>query len=185
MSMLNSKKIIFGDFEKIKHKSVLARKEFIVDLIYIGIAKAILEVSVHQLFQNDPSVISIHRNKNRKQYVKIKEYYEYLNSKVENIYYRLDNKDGAAAQAKIIKLAVPFIRTMAKYEDVSLELLSVSILDYGLNRKRKTKIYEELAIFKSYGLLYGKIANEVEKAGVRENTKEVEIAIDLREKIKY
>jgi cobalamin biosynthesis protein CbiD len=185
MSIPNSNKHIFGDFIKIKHSTTQARKEFIIDLIYIAISKAILEVAINQTFTQDPDIISIHRNKNRKQYVKIKEYFDYLKEEMEKVYNKLDNKDIAATQAKTVKLAIPFIKTMMKYEDVSLELLAVSILDYGLNRKRKVKIYDELKLFKNYNLLYGKIANEVEKAGVRENSKEIQIAMDLIENIKY
>jgi hypothetical protein len=177
--------IIFGDFEKIKHNSTLERKEFIIDLIYIAIAKAILEVAVNETFSKDLDVISLHRNKNRKQLKKIKENLKFINEKTENIYYRLDNKDGAAAQSKTIKLSVPFIRTMLKYKEVSLELLSITIFDYGLNRKRKTKLNPALKVFTNYSFLYGNLANVVEKAGIRENSKEIEIVEDLVKSIKY
>lgn len=189
-SLLSNKKpipnqIVFGDFEKIKHNSTIERKEFIIDLIYIAIAKAILEVAVNETFSNDPDIISIHKNKNRKEFKKIKEYLSFINEKIETIYYRLDNKDGAVAESKTIKLSVPFIRTLSKYKDVSLELLSITIFDYGLNRKRKTKLNPALKVFSNYSFLYGKLANEVEKAGIRENIKEVEIVKDLRKAIKY
>jgi len=187
--LLNKKQIpnqiVFGDFEKIKHNSTLERKEFIIDLIYIAIAKAILEVAVNDTFSNDPDIISIHKNKNRKQYKKIKEGLEFINQKIENVYYRLDERDGKTAQSKAVKLAVPFIRTLSKYKDVSLELLSITVFDYGLNRKRKTKLNPALKLFADYRLLYGKIAAKVEESGVRENIKEVEIVKDLMKSIKY
>jgi hypothetical protein len=190
VSQLSSKNIkpnpiIFGDFEKIKHNSTLERKEFIIDLIYIAIAKAILEVAVNETFFNDPDIISLHRNKNRKEFQKIKEYFEFINKKIENIYYRLDDKDGAAAQSKAVKLSIPFIKAMSKYKEVSLELLSITIFDFGLNRKRKTKLNPALKVFSNYSFLYGKLANEVEKAGIRENIKESEIVEDLMKSIKY
>lgn len=189
-SLLSNKKpipnqIVFGNFEKIKHNSTLERKEFIIDLIYIAIAKAILEVAVNDTFSKDPDIISIHKNKKRKQYKKIKEGLEFINQKVENIYYRLDERDGKAAQSKAVKLAVPFIRTLSKYKDVSLELLSITIFDCGLNRKRKTNLNPVLKVFSNYRFLYGKLAAKVEEAGVRENMKEMEIVKELMKSIKY
>lgn len=180
-----SNQIVFGDFEKIKHNSTLERKEFIIDLIYIAIAKAILEVAVNDTFSNDPDIISIHKNKKRKQYKKIREGLEFINQKIENIYYRLDERDGNTAQSKTVKLAIPFIKTLSKYKNVSLELLSITIFDYGLNRKRKTKLNPVLKPFSDYRFLYGKLALKVEEAGVRENSKEVEIVQDLMKYIKY
>ena len=176
-------KPMFGDFEKIKHDSKLERKEFILDLIYIAIAKAILEVAVNQTFEQDPDIISIHRNKNRKEYKKIKEYLEYIVAKSEMIYHRLDSKDGIEAQKKAVKLAVPFIKTMAEYKEVSLELLSINIFDIGLHRKRETKMNDVFKPFADYKFLHKKLGAEVEKAGVRESELEFEIAMKLQNKI--
>lgn len=178
-------KPMFGDFKKIKHNSNLERKEFIVDLIYIAVAKAILEVAVKQTFEHDPDIITIHRNKNRKEYKKIKEYLEDIVKKSEMIYYRLDNKDGAEAQRKAIKLAVPFIKTMAEYKEVSLELLSINILDVGLHRIRKTKMNDVFKPFADYRFLYEKLGAEIEKAGIRESMLEFEIASKFLKQIKY
>ncbi|MDD2290647.1 MAG: hypothetical protein PHV52_00075 [Aliarcobacter sp.] len=154
-------------------------------MIYIAIAKAILEVAVNDTFINDPDIISIHKNKKRKEYKKIKEGLEFINKKIENVYYRLEERDGNNAQVKAVKLAVPFIKTLSKYKDVSLELLSITVFDYGLNRKRKTKLNPALKPFADYRFLYGKLAAKVEEAGVRENEKEVEIIKELMKSIKY
>lgn len=176
-------KPMFGDFEKIKHNSELEREEFILDLIYIAVAKAILEVAVNQTFEHDPDIITIHRNKNRKQYKKIKEYLDYIVEKSEMIYYRLDSKDGIEAQRKAVLLAVPFIKTMAEYKEVSLELLSINIFDVGLHRKRKTKMNDIFKPFADYKFLHGKLGAEIEKAGIRESMLEFEIAIKFKNEI--
>lgn len=178
-------KPMFGNFIKIKHKSELERKEFIIDLIYIAVAKAILEVAVKQTFEHDPDVITIHRNKNRKEYKKIKEYLDYIVQESEKIYHKLDSKDGITAQRKSILLTVPFIKTMAEYKGVSLELLSINIFDVGLHRARKTQMNEVFKPFADYRFLYEKLGAEVEKAGIRESMLEFEIAMKLKNKIKY
>jgi hypothetical protein len=179
------KTIVFGAFEKIKHNSVKERKDFILDMIYIAVAKAILEIAVNQNFENDPDIITIHRNKNRKEYKKIKEYLDYITKLTESIYYRLESQDCLVAEQKARKLAVPFIRTLAQYNNVSLELLSISIFDVGLNRKRKTKLHEVFKPFADYKFLYAKLGTEVEKAGVREAALENEMATQLSLQMKY
>lgn len=176
-------KPMFGDFEKIKHNSKLERKEFILDLIYIAAAKAILEVAVNQTFEHDPYIITIHRNKNRKQYKKIKEYLDYIVEKSEMIYHRLEFKDGIEAQRKAIKLVTPFIRTIAEYKEVSLELLSINIFDVGLHRTRKTKMNDIFKPFADYKFLHGKLGAEVEKAGIRESMLEFEIAMKFKNEV--
>jgi hypothetical protein len=178
-------KPMFGNFIKIKHNSKIERKEFIVDLIYVAVAKAILEVAVKQTFEHDPDIITIHRNKNRKEYKKIKEYLDYIVQESEKIYHRLESKDGITAQRKAIDLAVPFIKTMAEYKGVSLELLSINIFDAGLHRARKTKMNEVFKPFADYMFLYEKLGAEVEKAGIRESTLEFEIAMKFKKEIKY
>ena len=182
---IKEKPIIFGAFEKIKHNSVKERKDFILDMIYVAVAKAILEIAVNQNFENDPDIITIHRNKNRKEHRKIKEYLEYITKTVELIYYRLDSKDCLVAQEKAKKLAIPFIRTLSQYKNVSLELLSISIFDVGLNRQRKTKLHEVFKPFANYKFLYAKLGAEVEKAGVREAALENEMATKLSLQVKY
>lgn len=170
---------------KIKHKSVKHRKEFIEDMLFISIAKAILTISFEQDFTNDDEVITFHKNRYRKQVKKIKEVSEFINARNESILDMLDDRDIVTLNHKTKQCSARFILTMAKAKQSSLELIAVALLDMALRRKRKTELREELKVFTDYHLLYDKLGKAVEDAGVREMSEEMNVALELIEKIDY
>ena len=170
---------------KIQHKSVKHRKEFIEDMLFINIAKAILTISHEQDFTNDEEVITFHKNRYRKQLKKIKEVSEFINLKAEAVLDMLDRRDIVTLDHKTKQCSTIFILTMAKAKKASLELIAVALLDMALRRKRKTPLREELKVFTDYSLLYGKLGKAVEDAGVREMSEEMIVAEELINKIDY
>ena len=176
---------IFGSFKKLIFKSTKERQEFIQDLIYLGIAKSLLETSLTKNIKLDEKVITFHKNKYRKQRNKIKECTDYIVSESWKVYDQLEHRDIKTLQYKTQQCSYPFISTLTNIEKSSLELVAVALLDMALRRKRKTPLRDELKLFTDYKLLYGKLGKAIEEAGVREMDSEIEVARLLIQRIDY
>lgn len=176
---------IFGGLKKITFKSTRERQEFIEDLVYLGIAKSLLETSLNNEVQLDKRVITYHKNRYRKEKKKIQNCTNYIVEESWKIYDRLENNDILTLQHKIKQCAKSFIEVISQEVKKSLELVAIALLDYGFNRKRKTPLREELKLFTDYKLLYGKLGKAIEDAKVREMDVEVDIAKLLIERIDY
>ena len=170
---------------KIKHASVKHRKEFIEDILFINMAKALLSISLEKDFSKDDEIITFHKNRYRKQRQKIKEVSDFINNKTNLILSMLDDRDIKTIDHKTRQSSKDFIRTLSNTKKASLELISIALLDYGLTRKRKTPLRDELKVFADYSLLYRKLGKAVESAGVREMDEEITVAKELIKKIEY
>ena len=180
-----SKTPIFGT-RVIKHKSDKARKDFILDLIFISMGEVALKVALTEDYSKEDGIKSLHKNKHRKQLAKIKEAYELLVKQKKVIIELTSLRDGKTVDYKITQLSDLFISKIGlTKKELSLELLAICFMDYGLNReKRKTEINKHLKGFCNYSLLYKTIGMNVEKAGIK-MTDEYELAKSFIDKVRY
>jgi hypothetical protein len=170
----------------IKHSNAKARKDFILDLIFIQVGGSLLHIGLTENFPKESEVKQLHKNKNRKEYKKVKELHDELQNEAKRIRERLTEKDRQTAYHKTSLLNSTFIRKVGlTNKSLNLEFLGICILDEGLNRKnRKSKRYEILDKFCDYKVLYNQIGRIIEKAGI-EMTDEYEVAKDFISDVKY
>ncbi len=176
---------IFGNFIKIKHEKTINRKEFITDVVIIAMASAIFQTALDEKLQDDPELVQLHRNKDRKTIKKHKEYNQVFQNGLQSIYRQVCNKDNYCIADKRHQNFISFVRIASSYKDVNLELLAICLLDLGLRRKRRTKLHSSLNVFSDYKFLFGKIGAEMEATGIHECIVETKIAEELVLNIKY
>ncbi len=176
---------IFGNLKKIIFKSDKEKKEFIEDLLYISIAKSMLQTTLQNNIKLDERVITYQKNKYRKSKQKIQECTDYIVEELWKVIDRLTDLDTMTLQHKILQATLPYVEVLASKEKKSLELVAIALLDHGLRRKRKTLLREELQLFTNYKFLYHKLGKSVEEAGIREMDIEIELAQEIVKKIKY
>ena len=169
--------------QKITHKTDKARKEFIMDCVFIGVGTSVLYVSLFQDVSGD--IRQLHKNKERKTIAKMKETYKKLESMRNKVWLSIDKRDLRAIEAKTKKSAVSFINYVSTSEhELSLEHLAVAFIDSGLNRKRKAKIYPSIEKFLDFDLLYVGICENMELKGIRPKS-EFDVANLFVSKVKY
>lgn len=160
------------NFEKDKD-----RKQFIIDCIVISTAISILYVALNEKFTE--GVKSLHKNRNRKNVKEIQEAYDYLRDKQKFLFDLISHKDLQTIKFKTKeKGMIAFIKNISQAdEDVFLEYIAISILDFRLNDlKRQDNIHHYLKNFSDYKLLFKKIGANIESIGG-----EIEIEYKLAE----
>lgn len=171
---------------KIKHPNDKARKDFILDLIFLQVGGSLIHIGLTESFSKDSEVKQLHKNKDRKIHRKIKELHDYLQSESVKIRQMMSERDLHTTYYKTSLLNGSFISQIGLTNaSLNLEYLGICILDLGLNRKnRKSERYEILDKFCSYSLIYGQIGKLLDQAGI-EMTEEYEIAGNFITEVKY
>lgn len=134
----------------IEHKSVKHRKDFILDMIFINVGVAIMQIAINESF--DDGVKEIHKNKHRKQVKKLKELHQVFLEKKDFIMSIMSKEDLNTLDFKMKKTSASFIYTMASVkEDVCLEFLAIAMFRAGLTRQnRKTPLNDLLKVFSNF-----------------------------------
>lgn len=171
---------------KIKHPSDKARQDFIVDLIFLQVGGSLIHIGLTENFAKESEIKQIHKNKNRKEYKKVKELHDEMQREALKIREKLTPEDRATLFHKTTRLNSCFISKIGLTDkSLNLEYLGICVLDQGLNRKnRKTKRYEILDKFCDYKTLYAQIGETIEKAGISMDD-EYEVAKDFVVEVKY
>lgn len=168
----------------ITHINTKARKEFILDCLFIGVGVSILYVALNEEFSE--GVISLHKNKHRKNIKHIRDIYHELKDKQTLLYSMMSLEDRRTVAHKNESIvANKFILNIAKSEkDLCLEYVAVSILKQGLTRRRRFPIYDYLKPFRSF-LTHAKIVKEIKGAIEHDYKNEWEVAEKFVSEIRY
>lgn len=169
---------------KITHPSTKARKEFILDCLFIGVGVSILYATLVEDFKD--GVVSLHKNKHRKNIKKIRLLYHELKDKQDLLFSMMSQEDRETYIHKnnsIIRDRFISDIGMCK-DDLCLEYVAVAVLRIGLNRKRKHPIYDYLKPFGSF-LTTAKVIKQVKGAIEHDYKKEWEVAEKFVSEIKY
>ncbi|TLP41071.1 hypothetical protein [Arcobacter arenosus] len=169
---------------KITHINTKARKEFILDCLFIGVGVQMLYATLVEDFKD--GVVSLHKNKHRKNIKKIRLLYHELKDKQDLLFSMMSQEDRDTYIHKnntIIRDR--FISDIGMCKDeLCLEYVAVAVLRYGLNRKRKYPIYDYLKPFGSFAVSI-KVMREVKGAINHEYEKERKVAENFVSKIRY
>jgi len=169
---------------KITHPSDKARKDFIMDTVFINVGISVFHVAINE--KNVCGEIrTLHKNKNHKLYSKFRKILDKLTSRRDRILNMIDYRDLRAIEAKVEKSIVKFIDYVSNTDKVvNLELLAVAFIDAGIDRKRKAKPYKIVQDFQDSEMLYGGICENMELKGIRPKH-EYDIAELFVSKVKY
>ncbi len=172
--------------EKIVHKSVKERKDFVMDCVFIGTAVSLLYAAIHENFTDESDIRTLHKNKDRKSISKIKENWEYLYQKQRVVYDKLTKSDLNTIKHKVNSGSVAFIEEISMSDKtINLEYTALCILKYGLERKsRRTPISEILEVFNIKHLTYNNIGITLSRAGIKISD-EKEIAQNFVNRVRY
>lgn len=170
--------------EKIKHESTKHRKDFIIDMIFVNVAVAVLYVAEYEEFNE--GVKELHQNKDRKEVKKLKQLHDEFAKIRDTIHHRMDKKDLNVLDAKFKATSRAFIQSISLTEkDICLEYLAIAILRGGLARiPRKTKMRQELKPFTNFRT-HKNVIDLIEKAKDYKNKLEPLLALDFVSKVKY
>lgn len=173
-----------SELEKIRHKTVKHKKDFILDMIFMNVAVAVLYVAMHEDF-ND-GVKPLHKNKDRKEIAKIKELYTNFASKRDSILHRMTKEDINTLDAKFKATGRDFVQSISLTEkDISLEYLAIAILRSGLSRtNRKTALRTELKEFSNFRT-HKRVIDLIQKAKDYKYELEPVLASNFVGKVKY
>lgn len=166
----------------IKHKSDKARQEFIMDCVFVNVGISVLYVA---LYENEIGGRTLHRNRERKVYDKMKESYKKLEAMRGKLYKSLCERDINTVKAKTDASAVAFINYVSTSEaELSLEILAVAFIDAGIDRIRRFEPYDVISQFQDFDLLYSGILGRLEAKGIRPKV-EYDVAANFVSKVKY
>lgn len=170
--------------EKIKHETVKHKKDFILDMIFVDVAVAVLYVATYE--NHNEGVKKLHKNKDRKEYKKIKELHDDFASKRDTIHHRMTQGDLNVLDVKFKATSKAFIQSVGLTDkDVCLEYLAIAILRGGLLREnRKTPLRQEFKAFTNFRT-HKKIIDLIEKAKDYKNKIEPQLALDFVSKVRY
>lgn len=150
---------------RIVHKNTKARKDFILDMLFVNVSITLLYVSLNEVGKFEEGVKVIHKNKERKTIQKIREVYDILKVKRDAICNIMDSRDIETLDFKNKdKVAKSFIRNVSLIEkEISLEYLAVFVLELGLGRKRASEVNERVSLLADFKMIYKNIVKKVVK----------------------
>lgn len=176
---------ILENSNKIIHKSVKARKEFILDLVFVGIGVSLLHVALNENFTKDSEVKSIHKNKDRKVHKKLIAYQKELLAKQHILFRLMSQSDLQTVKHKTSQTAIAFMSEISdSNESVNLEYIAINIMYLGLKRKHKFTMHPTITPFKDEAMLFLNIGDLVESVGIEPDV-EFRLAQSFVSTVKY
>lgn len=170
--------------EKITHETTKHKKDFILDMIFVNVAVAVLYVATNEDFKE--GVKELHKNKDRKEVKKLKELHDSFASKRDTLHSRMLKSDLNVLDAKFKATSRAFIQSISLTEkDICLEYLAIAILRGGLLREnRKTELRQEFKEFTNFRT-HKKVIDMIEKSKGYKNKIEPKLALEFVGKVKY